>query len=172
MRGPVRGRPVPVRRGTTLVELAIVGTIMLLVAALALPMLQRDAGARASATFTLLRDDLEQARHRTIADPERPVHFLLDEDGGGWALVTGEQERPITRHDGRPWEVRFGEGPARHLDGVMVHRTDLPRERELLFDASGVIIGNAPPAYEISDGDSNRRLQVGLVTGVVRLLDQ
>ena len=160
------------RRGTTLVELAIVGTVMLLIAALALPMLQRDAGARASATFTLLRDDLEQARHRTIADPERPVHFLLDVDGGGWSLVTGAEDRPIMRHDGLPWEVRLGEGPARHLDGVMVSRTDRPRELELLFDPSGVIVGEAPPAFEISDGDSTRRLQVGLVTGVVRLLDE
>ncbi|MCP4833163.1 MAG: hypothetical protein GY895_00220 [Phycisphaera sp.] len=162
----------PIRRGTTLIELAIVGTIMLLIAALALPMLQRDAGARASATFTLLRDDLEQARHRTIADPERPVHFLLDDDGGGWSLVTGPQDRPITRHDGLPWQVRLGEGPARHLDGVMVSRVDRPHELELLFDASGVIVGEAPPAFEISDGDSTRGLQVGLVTGVVRLIDE
>lgn len=155
-------------RGLTLIELAIVGAIMLLVATLALPMLQRDAGSRSSATFGLLRDDLEQARHRTIADPERPVRLRLDEDGSGWALVSGPDSLPIARHDGLPWQVRMGEGLADQLDGLRVTRTDRPDLFEVRFDSSGVIVGDVPPTFEIRDGDSARHLQVGLVTGVVR----
>lgn len=159
------------RRGLTLIELAIVGAIMLLIATLALPMLQRDAGSRSTATFGLIRDDLEQARHRTIADPERPVRLLLDEDGRGWSLVNGPDATPITRHDGRPWRVRLGEGLADQLDGLLITRTDRPDVLELRFDSSGVILGDVPPAFEIRDGESTRHLQVGLVTGVVRLID-
>ena len=161
----------PAARGLTLVELATVGAIILLAASLALPMLQRDAGSRSEATFGLLRDDLEQARHRTIADPERPVRLLLDEDGGGWSLVSGPEALPISRHDGRPWEVRLGEGIADQLEGLRVTRTDRIDAYEIRFDSSGVISGDAPPAFEIRDGDSIRQLEVGLVTGVVRRLE-
>ena len=159
------------RRGLTLIELAIVGAIILLIASLALPMLQRDAGSRSSAAFGLLRDDLEQARHRTLSDPERPVRFLLDEDGGGWALVSGPESLPIARHDGRPWRVRLGEGIVDQLDGLRVTRTDRSEVLEVRFDSSGVIVGDVPPAFEIRDGDATRHLQVGLVTGVVRRVD-
>lgn len=171
MRRSSRNPAPPGPRGLTLIELTIVGAIILLVATLALPMLQRDAGSRSSATFGLLRDDLEQARHRTIADPERPVRLLLHDDGGGWALVSGPESRPIARHDGRPWRVRLGEGLADQLDGVQVIRRDRPDGFELRFDSSGVIVGHEPPTFEIRDGDSTRHLQVGLVTGVVRSLD-
>ena len=128
--------------------------------------------SRSAATFGLLRDDLEQARHRTIADPERPIRLLLDQDGGGWALVTGADSQPIARHDGRPWNVRLGEGTADQLDDMVVTRTDRPGVFELRFDSSGVIVGDVPPAFEIRDGDSTRHLQVGLVTGVIRLMDR
>ena len=172
MRPSTRHDSGPSRRGVTLVELAMVGAIMLLIATLALPMLQKDAGSRSAATFGLLRDDLEQARHRTIADPERPVRLLLDDDHSGWSLVTGSADQPIERHDGTPWRVRLGEGAAEQLDGMLVTRSDRPGVRELRFDSSGVIVGDVPPAFEIRDGDSTRHLQVGLVTGVVRPVER
>lgn len=154
----------------TLVELAVVSVVMLVAASLALPMLQRDAGSRSVATFTLLRDDLEQARHRTIADPERPVRLVLDADGRGWSLVTDVEGRAIIRHDGRPWHVRLGEDSADQLDGILVTRRDRPGQLELRFDASGVILGDVPPMFEIRDRDSIIHLRVGLVTGVIRLV--
>ena len=83
------------RRGTTLLEMIVVVAVLAAIAAIAVPLVADRGGARLAAAETLLRDDLEQARHRTIADPARAVMLLLDADGRGWRLADADDRSPI-----------------------------------------------------------------------------
>ncbi len=156
------------RRGTTLLEMTIVVAVLAAVAAIAVPLVGDRSGARLGAAETILRDDLEQARHRTIADPDRAVMLMLDADGRGWRLVHTEDRTPIERIDRTPWIVRLGEGAADGLDGLTVERDDDPSARGLRFDADGTAILDAPARYTIRDGERIRSIEVGVVTGLVR----
>jgi prepilin-type N-terminal cleavage/methylation domain-containing protein len=160
-----------VRRGTTLLEMIVVVAVLAAIAAIAVPLVADRGGARLAAAETLLRDDLEQARHRTIADPARAVMLLLDADGRGWRLADADDRSPIERIDGAPWTVRFGEGPAEGLDGMTVTRDDDPTARALRFDADGTAILDAPARYSLHDGQRDRSIEVGVVTGLVRTVE-
>jgi prepilin-type N-terminal cleavage/methylation domain-containing protein len=159
------------RRGTTLLEMLVVVAVLAAIAAIAVPLVADRSGARLSAAETLLRDDLEQARHRTIADPGRAVMLMLDADGRGWSLVDGDDRSTIVRIDRTPWTVRFGEGAAEGLDGVTVTRDDDPTARVLRFAADGTAILDAPARYSLHDGRRDRSIEVGVVTGLVRSID-
>jgi prepilin-type N-terminal cleavage/methylation domain-containing protein len=156
------------RRGTTLLEMLVVVAVLATVAAIAVPLVADRAGARLAAAETLLRDDLEQARHRTIADPANAVILILDADGGGWRLADADDRSPIQRIDGEPWTVRFGEGAADGLGGMTVTRDDDPTARALRFDSDGTALIDAPARYSVVDGDRIRSIEIGVVTGLVR----
>lgn len=159
------------RRGVTLLELLAVVAVLGIVAAVAVPLLADGSGTRLLAAETLLRDDLEQARHRTITAPTRPIVLLLDADGRGWRLVPEGDREPIHRIDGSDWTVRFGEGVADDLDDVVVTRLDEPDGRSLRFDATGVAIAATPPRFQLADGDHRRAIEIGLVTGLVQVIE-
>lgn len=160
------------RRGVTLLEMIVVVAVLAVVATVAMPMLADRSGTRLLAAETLLRDDLEQARHRTVATPDRPVSILFDPDGRGWRLVDAGDRTPIARIDGTPWTVRLGEGVAEGLDGVEVARTDDPAASALRFDATGVAISETTPRFRLGSGDVHRGFEVSLVTGLVRSIDR
>jgi prepilin-type N-terminal cleavage/methylation domain-containing protein len=159
------------RRGTTLLEMLVVVAVLATIAAIAVPLVADRSGARLAAAETLLRDDLEQARHRTIADPGQPVMLLLDADGRGWRLVDADDRSTINRIDRTPWVVRFGDGAAEGLEGVTVTRDDDPTARTLRFDADGTAILDAPARYSLHDGTRDRSIEVGVVTGLVRSIE-
>lgn len=159
------------RRGVTLLELVAAVAVLAIVAAVAVPLLASGSGTELVAAETLLRDDLEQARHRTIASPARPISLVLDADGRGWRLVHEGDRDPIRRIDGSEWTVRFGEGVADELDDVVVTRLDDPDGRNLRFDATGVVLAEEPPRYELAAGDRRRAIEVGLVTGLVQSVE-
>ena len=157
-------------RGITLIELLATIVVMSTVTAVVIPMLDDGAGARLSAALTVLKDDLEQARHRTVTDPDRPVILVLDEDGRGWTLAEEPTGAPIVRHDGRPWSVRFGEGMATSLHDLRVERED--GGDRVAFDGEGVVLEDAPPRLTIASPDRRRTIEVGLVSGLIRPLPE
>ncbi len=155
-------------RGTTLVVMVGVVAGRATIAAIAVPLVADRSDARLTAAETLLRDDLEQARHRTIADPGNAVMLLFDADGRGWRLVAADDRSTIERIDRTPWTVRFGEGAAAGLDGMTVTRDDDPSARTLRFDGDGTAVLDAPARYSLHDGRRGRSIEVGVVTGLVR----
>jgi prepilin-type N-terminal cleavage/methylation domain-containing protein len=159
------------RRGTTLLEMLVVVAVLAAVAAIAVPLVTDRSGARLAAAETLLRDDLEQARHLTMADPQRAVILTLDADGRGWRLLDATDRTPIERIDRTPWTVRLGEGAAEGLAGVSVTRDDDPNARTLRFDVDGTAILDAPARYSLHDGTRDRSIEVGVVTGLVRAVE-
>ena len=160
----------PARRGLTLIELLATILVMTTITALVIPLLDDGAGARLAAAMTVLKDDLEQARHRTVTDPDRPVALVLDEDGRGWTLAEESTGAPIVRHDGRPWSVRFGEGMATGLHDLRVERSD--GGDRVAFDGEGVVLEDVPPRLTIVAPDRRRSIEVGLVSGLIRPLPE
>ncbi|MAC18596.1 MAG: hypothetical protein CMJ23_02765 [Phycisphaerae bacterium] len=155
-------------RGFSLVELTVTVAVLVTVAMVMVPLVGRESGSRLTAAASMLRDDLEQARHRTVVDPGTPIALILDADGGGWMLANDDRTRPILRADGRPWRVRFGTDVAAALEGVQVRRLDAPATSSLSFDAEGVARADDTPRFEIADGDQAWIVRIGLVTGVAR----
>ncbi len=159
------------RRGTTLLEMLVVIAVLAAIAAITVPLVADRSGARLTAAETLLRDDLEQARHRTIADPRRAVVLMLDRAGRGWRLADSNDRAPIERIDGTPWTVRFGEGVAEGLDGLAVTRDDASNATVLRFAADGSAVIDAPATFSLRDGDAARSIEVGVVTGLIRRVE-
>jgi Tfp pilus assembly protein FimT len=156
------------RRGLTLIETMAVLVLVLGIAGLAIPLLGNDAGSRLAAASMMLRDDLEQARYRTISDPADPVTLVVDADGCGWSLARdADRTTPILRGDGEPWTVRFDDPRTTDLAGIRVV-TDLT-DRCVRFDPRGVLVNGAKPSMRLELGDDRRRLDIGVVSGLVAI---
>ena len=159
-----------IRRGLTLVELVVTVAILSIVAAMLVPMLGDDSAGRLGVATILLRDDLEQARFRTVADPQRPLALMIDEDGLGWSLVDPDQPgRPIERDDGTPWSIRSGEGRGAGMAEVEINLEGVSGKL-LDFDESGSVRDRtATPRFSLRSGNREQVLEVGAVTGLVRV---
>ncbi len=156
------------RRGLTLVETIAVVVVILGIAGVAVPLLGNDAGSRLAAAAMMLRDDLEQARYRTISDPSDPVALVVDADGLGWSLVRDvDPTTSITKGDGTAWTVRFDDPRETDLAGIRV-LTDLANGR-IRFDARGVLAAAEKPSIRLELGEDQRRLDIGLVSGLVAI---
>lgn len=154
------------RRGVTLIEMVAVVAVLLGITGIAIPMLGNDAGSRLGAAAMMLRDDLEQVRHRTIADPSNPLSLIVDADGRGWRITPlNEPAQPIERHDGEPWDIAFGEGRAAGFEDVRVQSD----AGIIWFDARGVLGMNQKPKVQLSLDGRQRSLDIGLVTGLVKI---
>lgn len=159
------------RRGLTMIELAMTLMILAIVAAVALPMFASQAGGKIAAASLLLRDDLEQARFRTVANPANPHAIQVDADGLGWSLVDPSLPGvPIDRDDGSKWHVRMGEGRAVGLHGVEVEMRGVDGLL-LAFDEAGAVSDrSSQPAMHVSCEDQAHTLAIGVVTGIVRVI--
>lgn len=161
------------RRGLTMIELVMTMTILAIVAAIALPMFGNSAGGKIAATAILLRDDLEQARFRSVANPAQPRAIVVDSDGLGWRLVDpSAPASAINRDDGSEWVVRLGEDRAVGLDGVALALGGMGQENQkmLAFDESGAVWDrSAQPRIRLSCSDRTQTLIIGAVTGIVRI---
>lgn len=156
------------RRGLTLIETMAVVLVVVGIAGLAIPMLGNDGGSRLAAASIMLRDDLEQARYRTISDPAEPVALVVDADGFGWSLAPDDDRTtPILRGDGRPWTVRFDDPRATGLAGIRVV-TDVV-DRCVRFDPRGVLVNDDKPSVRLELGEDHRRLDIGVVSGLVEI---
>ena len=132
------------RRGLTLLEMTVTMVILAIIAAIAVPLMGDDSHGRIGAATILIRDDLEQARFRTVADPENPLAFRIDDDMQGWQLIDPlDSSRTITRDDGSPWVIRSGEGRGIGMLGVQFELSGT-RQPTLEFDESGARIGGGP----------------------------
>lgn len=154
------------QRGVTLIEMVAVVAVLLGITGIAIPMLGNDAGSRLGAAAMTLRDDLEQVRHRTIADPSNPLVLIVDTNGQGWRITPlKEMAQPIQRHDGEAWEIVFGEGRAAGFEDVRIQSdADI-----IWFDARGVLGMNQKPKVQLSLDGRQRSLDIGLVTGLVKI---
>ena len=154
------------RRGVTLIEMVAVVAVLLGIPGIAIPMLGNDAGSRLGAAAMMLRDDLEQVRHRTIADPSNPLALIVDADGRGWRITPlKEMAQPIQRHDGEAWEIVFGEGRAAGFEDVRIQSD----ASIIWFDARGVLGMDEKPKVQLSLDGRKRSLDIGLVTGLVKI---
>ena len=160
------------RRGLTLLEMTMTMVILAIVASILVPLMGDDSHGRIGAATILLRDDLEQARFRTVADPENPLAFRIDDDQMGWQLIDPRYpSQPITRDDGSAWAIRSGEGRGAGMPGVhfALSGTSQPT---LEFDESGSILDrSAAPIITISCQEHSQTLKIGAVTGIIHLAD-
>ena len=158
------------RRGLTLIELVVTVAILSIVATILIPMLGDGSAGRLGVATILLRDDLEQARFRTVADPQRPLALRVDDDGLGWRLVDPAQPgTPVERDDGTPWSIRAGEGRGAGMAEVEIALAGVSGNL-LDFDESGSVRDRtATPRFNLRSGDREQVLEVGAVTGLVRV---
>ncbi len=159
-------------RGMTLIEMTMTMVILAIVASVVLPLMGDDSHGRIGAATILLRNDLEQARFRTVADPGNPLAFRIDEDQKGWKLIDPlDPSRTITRDDGSSWAIRSGEGRGVGMLGVEFELDGIAQST-LEFDESGAILDrSAAPIITITCQQRTRTLKIGAVTGIIHLQD-
>ena len=157
-------------RGMTLIEITVTMVVLTIVAAVILPLLDNGAGGRIAAAMILLRDDLEQARYRTVANPSEPRALLIDEDNHGWRVVDpSDPSRMLQRDDGSDWVVRAGVDRGAGMTDVQIE-LDGSVGSLLEFDESGAVRDRtAMPRIHISCATQHQILEIGAVTGIVRI---
>lgn len=154
------------QRGVTMIEMVAVIAVLLGVTGAAIPLLGNDAGSRLGAAAMMLRDDLEQVRYRTLADPSNPLALIIDEHGRGWRITPlDETAEPIERLDGELWETTFGEGRATGFENVRIESD----AGIIWFDGRGVLGLDAKPSLRLSLDGQARTLEIGMVTGLVKI---
>ena len=158
------------RRGMTLLEITITMVVLAIVAAVILPAFDNGNGSRIAAAMILLRDDLEQARYRTVANPNQARALLFDDDGRGWRVVDpADPSLMLQRDDGSDWYVRSGEARGAGMRKVEI-TLDGVDGLLLAFDASGALRDrSAIPSIHVSCGQQEQVLEIGAVTGIVRI---
>ena len=78
-------------------------------------------------------------------------------------------DTPTTRDDGTPWIIRAGEDRAAGMEDVIIALQGTS-EPLLDFDESGAVRDrSATPSFRISCGERVRIIEVGAVTGLVRI---
>lgn len=140
----INARTIPAAgaRGFTLVDLVIAVTVLLILAAVALPTMRPDDRARLLGAGSRVVSDLEYARALSIGQPNDPAALVLHEDGSGYWLARGATpETPIVRNGlGEPYEVIFGQGAASSLGGVAIALVGTDAGGTITFDAFGRLI--------------------------------
>ena len=97
-----------------------------------------------------------------------PIALIVDADGLGWSLVHDtDRTTSITRGDGGAWTVRFDDARTTDLAGIRV-MTDVA-DRCIRFDARGVLMHDDKPSMRLELGDDHRRLDIGVVSGLVAI---
>lgn len=167
MRATVGGRA-----GFALIDiLCAVGIIGILVAA-ALPMLQDEAPMQLIAGSTIVAADVEYAQSATLADPGRPVAFVVDADAGRyWLALTTSITTPIDRPDGSgPYDVTLGVGDAASLEGVAIDERGGDRGA-IIFDSFGRLSSLDDASVWLGNGSGWMVVRVAATTGSVSIED-
>ena len=130
-----------VGRGFTLVELAVIIALMAILAAVAVPTLDRIGESRAGMASSMLARDLAFARQYAVATGRR-TWLVVREDGDGWDLLVepaGSQDRSaaVPMADEITGRVRTRSLSALGDDDVTVANVDVDGEREIGFDWRG-----------------------------------
>jgi len=104
----------PLRRAFTLVDMLVTVAIMAVVAAVVLPAMAPDSGARLRGGAMMLVSDIEYAQSVCLAEPSDPVIVRFGSDGATyWLARESEPTEPIA-YPGttEQYLVRFGAGRA------------------------------------------------------------
>ena len=124
------------RAGFTLVELMIVVLLMGVIAVAVLPNASADSTVRLVSAVNTLVGDVEYAQSRSLAEPADPVLIRVNaKTERYWLALESDPDTPITRTNGDPYIVSFGNDPTADLTGVAVELID--GEDDVLFDAFG-----------------------------------
>lgn len=129
---------VTVVRAFTLIELLLVMAIIGVVLGMAAPLLSGSNASRIRDAARLLAADLDVARTESIVHADSLRRVVLDEDGGGYQITTGDGSQPVTDPVSKnPYAVRFGSGRAQQLHGTTIVSHNLGVDRELEFGIYG-----------------------------------
>lgn len=163
------------RRGFTMVELAVVIVIAAILAAVAVPTMDRIGETRAGMATTMLARDLAFARQYAVATGRR-TWVEVRVDGDGWDLLVepvGSEDRStaVPLVDELTGRTRSRTLSALGYDGAAVANVDVDGDRAIGFDWQGRPL-NAAESFCAADGaftmSSGATVTVVKETGFIR----
>jgi len=158
------------RRGFTLLNLLVTIAILASIAGIAAVTLAPDDRARVIGGAGVLASDLEHAQALSLVTPEDPVIVRIDEEGDGyWLERRSEPDVPITRSDGSPYVVVFGQGDAATLRGVDITIAGGAANAAIEFDAFGRLVDLNDAVIAFAMGEEQIWLTTSSSTGFVTI---
>lgn len=157
----------------TLLELLIAVMVMAIVAAMAVPALAPNDGARLSGAATLLASDLEFAQSLSIANPDdlAAVRFDPDDPDGAtyWVALSSAPDTPIDRPGtDEPYLVQFGQGDAAQLEGVNLSVTGVSDDT-VIFDQFGRLATTDEVMVRLNNAAGRRGVRISAATGFITI---
>lgn len=153
----------------TLLEMLVVLTIVVAVAAMAAPMFSDDSRLRVMAASSVLASDIELAQVMTISYPQTPVVVRFDPANNRyWLAYASDPVTPLPREDtGEPYEVALGTGRARAAAGVSMSVDGLPSDTLAFAAHGGLTDFTVAPLIRFTHGDCGIQLAISANTGSI-----
>ncbi len=158
------------QRGFALIDLLLTVALLGVLAMVALPALRPSDSLRAVAAATTLAADLEYAQSASLAMPNDPMVVRFVPKGTGYFLArSSDTDVPITKANGEPYEVVYGEGLAMHLEGLGLALVAPEGTDSVAFDGFGRLGSGQDAVYEITGATGSVQVRVRASTGSVSL---
>lgn len=157
----------------TLVDLMMALAVLAVLVAVVVPTAQPDEQVKLLAGATRLAADIEYAQSASLASPSDPTVVRLADDGQSyWLALKSKPDVPIERPDSdEPFEVVFGDGDARGLEGLLVALT--AKDAVMIeFDSFGRLATTEDAVVRLSNEAGSMYVAVACTTGSVKVLGQ
>tara|TARA_R110002073_G_scaffold336260_1_gene531289 strand:- start:16481 stop:17008 length:528 start_codon:yes stop_codon:yes gene_type:complete len=127
-------------RGFTLIETIIVLVILVIIAAIVIPMQGSVHQARLEAAGRLVIADIEFARTRSLGTAADPCVVVFDVPTNSYRLALQSNPLvPITNPiSGEPYERQFGKNEAAGMNGVVIESVNVIGGQLLEFNSAGL----------------------------------
>lgn len=156
------------RRAFLLLDLLLAIVVMAILAAVALPALRPNDSLKLISGATMVAADLEFAQASTLEDPTDPVIFRVDDTiARYWLARQSAPDTPITKPNGSPHEVQFGEGAHDFLDNVGIHLDDTDDGATVSFDPFGRLTQTKDTLVVLTSPTGELAVRIASATGSV-----
>ena len=147
--------------GFTIVELMLSLAILVVLAALAVPMFGNNEALQLDVTRRLLISDLEYSQILAITNPDDAIALVIDDAGNGWHIATvANPSIPLNDSvTGNPLVTNLGQGAATSASDVSIECNTA--SNMIAFDQNGGLVDFTQVA-EIT-------LQINEVTSLIQI---
>ena len=150
------------RRGYTLIELAMIVTIVAIIFAVTLPstgVKENEEGNLAGQNFEV---DVSYARSYSIAHPEDPVLIKMDQANNQyWLAKQSAPDTPIAHpQTGAPYLIKYGTGGRVGFEHVQITAYDFGGDTSVKFDSTGGLDQSTTAILQLTSANSKYEVDV------------
>ncbi|MHC4976493.1 MAG: pilus assembly FimT family protein [Planctomycetota bacterium] len=161
------------RPAFTLIDVLVTISVMMVVAAIAIPAMSRGTQVNISGATTMIMSDLEFTQSLSLANPSNPALIRFDTASSAyWIARADNPDTPITRpgSNDEPYRVVLGQGMASAFAGITLDTSQLTDDT-VVFDSYGRTLDSADLTITLATpAGQQKSIVISASTGFVTIL--